>query len=217
MRSKAWWWMVSAVGLVVLAAGIAALAQGPTPTHFSGSISDYTPMTISGKVVGPWVMNGTWFVDVKGRSGLADFSAAMSMELSDYAVVNGVVKDVDSSDPQVRIAHTHHITMKDATLSYATGLCPSYAPPGPATTNPGFVVTGMANITGNGGPAPFSQGDTVLSQLQVCVNGGTDVPFSNVTLVFGAPASGHFGSQPIHGVVRKAKSSDSDDGHHEHR
>jgi hypothetical protein len=79
------------------------------------------------------------------------------------------------------------------------------------------VVTGMAKITGNGGPAPFSQGDTVLSQLQVCVNGGTDVAFSNVTLVFGAPASGHFGSQPIHGVVRKAKSSDSDDGRHEHR
>jgi len=53
----------------------------------------------------------------------------------------------------------------------------------------------------------------VLSMLQVCVNGGSDVPFSNVTLVFGAPASGHFGAQAIHGVVRKSKSSDFDDEH----
>jgi hypothetical protein len=49
--------------------------------------------------------------------------------------------------------------------------------------------------------------------LQVCVNGGSDVPFSNVTLVFGAPASGHFGAQAIHGVVRKSKLSDFDDEH----
>jgi hypothetical protein len=34
-----------------------------------------------------------------------------------------------------------------------------------------------------------------------------------VTLVFGAPASGHFGAQAIHGVVRKSKSSDFDDEH----
>ena len=65
--------------------------RDPTPTHFSGLINDYTPMTINGKLVGPWVMNGTWSLDLKGRSGLADFSAAMNMELSDYAVVNGVV------------------------------------------------------------------------------------------------------------------------------
>ena len=75
------------------------------------------------------------------------------------------------------------------------------------------MVTGRANITGNGGPAPFSKGDTVLSMLQVCVNGGSDVPFSNVTLVFGSPASGHFGSQAIHGVVRESKSPDFDDEH----
>ncbi|MGC1635238.1 MAG: hypothetical protein WA744_07280, partial [Candidatus Acidiferrales bacterium] len=53
--------------------------------------------------------------------------------------------------------------------------------------------------------------DTVLSMLQVCVNGGTDVPFSNVTLVFGAPASGHFGMQAIHGVVREPRTPDRDD------
>src|SRR5580692_4258863 len=105
MKSKALWWMASAVGVVVLAVGISALAQSPMPTHFSGLINDYTPQTINQKLVGPWVMNGTWTLDLKGRSGLADFSAAMNMELSDYAVVNGVVKNVDDPDPQVRIAH----------------------------------------------------------------------------------------------------------------
>jgi len=213
MKSKALLWMVSAVTVVVLAVAILARGQSPTPTHLSGWINDYTPETINGKLVGPWVMNGTWSLDLKGRSGLADFSAAMTMELSDYAVVNGVVKNIDDPNPEVRIAHTHHITMKDSTVSYATGLCPSYFPPGPAITNDGFVVTGLASITGNGGPAPFSKGDTVLSTLQVCVNGGSDVPFSNVTLVFGAPASGHFGSQAIHGVVRKSKLSESDEEH----
>jgi hypothetical protein len=75
------------------------------------------------------------------------------------------------------------------------------------------MVTGSAYITGNGGPAPFSKNDTVLSTLQVCVNGGTDVPYSNVSLVFGAPASGHFGMSAIHGVVRKAQLFDFDDEH----
>jgi hypothetical protein len=211
MKNKATWWMASVVAVVVLAVGIRALAQAPTPTHFSGSISDYTPATIQGKLVGPWVMNGTWTLDLKGNSGLADFSAAMTMESSDYAVVNGVVKNPDSPDPQVRIAHTHHITMKDAAVSTATGTCPSYAPPGPATTNPGFMISGPAKITGNGSPAPFSKNDTVLSMLQVCVNGGSDVPYSNVTLVFSTPASGHFGTQAIHGVVRESRSSESDE------
>jgi hypothetical protein len=47
--------------------------------------------------------------------------------------------------------------------------------------------------------------------LQVCVNGGTDVPFSNVSLVFGAPASGHFGMSAIHGVVREPKRFEQDE------
>jgi hypothetical protein len=208
MNSKALRWMVSAVAVVMLSVVIGALAQAPAPTHFSGLINDYSPETIMGKVVGPWEMHGTWSLDLKGRSGLADFSAAMTMELSDYAVVNGVVTNVDN--PEARSAHTHHITMKDATVSYATGMCPVSTP---ATTNPGFMVTGLASIAANGGPAPFSKGDTVLSTLQVCVSGGSDVPFSNVTMAFGAPASGHFGSQAIHGVVRKPKLSDLEDEH----
>jgi hypothetical protein len=208
MKSRALWWMASAVAVAVLAVSVGALAQGPTPRHFRGLINDYTPGTVAGKLVGPYVMHGTWSLDLKGRSGLADFSAAMNMELAEYTVVNGVVTQFD--DPETRIPHTHHITMRDATVSDATGNCPTYPVP-TATTNPGFMVMGPAYITGNGGPAPFSKDDTVLSTLQVCVNGGTDVPFSNVTLVFGLPASGHFGSQAIHGVVRRSQFFDFND------
>jgi hypothetical protein len=32
--------------------------------------------------------------------------------------------------------------------------------------------------------------------------GGSGVSFSNVTLVYKGLATGHFGAQPIHGVVR---------------
>jgi hypothetical protein len=62
----------------------------------------------------------------------------------------------------------------------------------------------MASITGNGGYPPFAP-EGQLSSLTVCVTGGTQVEFSNITLVFGAPASGHFGSQPINGAVRARK------------
>jgi hypothetical protein len=219
MNSKELRWMVSVVAVVILAVGICARAQAPTPTHFSGLINDYSPETILGKVVGPWEMHGKWSLDLKGRSGLADFSAEMTMELSDHAMEVAIANAIAAGtappsfdDPETRTPHTHHITMKDAKVSVpATGVCPPYATPN--TTTPGIMVSGPAYITGNGGPAPFSKNDTVLSMLQVCVNGGTDVPFSNVSLVFGAPASGHFGMSAIHGVVRKAQLFDFDDEH----
>lgn len=206
MNSKALRWAIRVVAILALAVGSGAQAQAPTPVHLSGLINDYSPATISGKLVGPWVMHGTWSLALKGDSGLADFSAAMTMELSDQAISEGLV-NVD--DPSTRIPHTHHITLTDAMVSGDTSTCPVYSAPAP--TNPGFMVSGPAKITGNGSPAPFSKGETVLSSLQVCVNGGSEVPFSNVTLVFGAPASGHFGMQAIHGVVRKTKSPDRDD------
>jgi hypothetical protein len=219
MNSKELRWMVSVVAVVILAVGICARAQAPTPTHFSGLINDYSPETILGKVVGPWEMHGKWSLDLKGRSGLADFSAEMTMELSDHAMEVAIANAIAAGtvppsfdDPETRTSHTHHITMKDAKVSVpATGVCPAYATPN--TTTPGIMVSGPAYITGNGGPAPFSKNDTVLSMLQVCVNGGTDVPYSNVSMVFGAPASGHFGMSAIHGVVRKAQLFDFDDEH----
>jgi hypothetical protein len=217
MKSKFLLWMVSVASVVVLAMGFGAKAQGPTPTHFSGLINDYSPETIMGATVGPWEMHGKWSLDVKGRSGLADFSAEMTMELSDHAMEVAIANANASTpppanppsfdNPETRNPHTHHITMKNAKVSVpAAGVCPAYGKPN--TTTAGIMVTGPAYITGNGGPAPFSMNDTVLSSLQVCVNGGTDVPYSNVSLVFGFPAYNHFGMQAIHGVVREARFSD---------
>jgi hypothetical protein len=61
-------------------------------------------------------------------------------------------------------------------------------------------------LTGNGSNAPFET-STPSSSLQVCISGGDEIPYSvtnsNITLVFSGPAATHFGSQAIHGVVRK--------------
>ena len=74
--------------------------------------------------------------------------------------------------------------------------------PLPTITFSALVVTGTATTTGNGGPAPFEAKGP--STLQVCIMGGSQVVYSNVTLVYTGPATGHFGTQPIHGVVRAA-------------
>ncbi|MGH9522428.1 MAG: hypothetical protein ACRD3E_07845 [Terriglobales bacterium] len=196
MKSKVCWWVMAAA-IVALSAG--AVAQNPQPDKFSGTISDYT----TGAQV--WEMRGTWSVKVNGNSGNADFAAELNMEHSDLGLINGATG---------RVPHTHHITMTDAQVisdaSYVASNCPSahYAPP----TTTGFAVVGMASVTGNGAFAPFAKTGQ-LSQLTVCVTGASQVGFSNVTLVFPAtypdgttpnPASTHFGTQPINGVVVRA-------------
>jgi hypothetical protein len=77
--------------------------------------------------------------------------------------------------------------------------CPTVIP----ATKDGFQVNGTVSlVTGNGSNAPFEPAPPT-STLQVCVTGGTHVPYSNVSFVFAGPAITHFGSRPIHGVVRK--------------
>ncbi|HUL17504.1 MAG TPA: hypothetical protein VLV88_16015 [Terriglobales bacterium] len=205
--SNKWLWSAARIlAVLVLAAGAVALAQAPLPEHFSGIISDYTPLIPTASPTGPWEMRGHWSLSLKGRSGKADFSAYMTMGLSDYWVLT---TNSDATNPNIRSAHTHHIVMTDATVSFDTSTCPAYSP----ANTPRFVVTGPAEIvTGNGNPAPFQKNGT--SSLQVCISGGSDVEYSNVTLVFTGPATGHFGPQPIHGAVRfPHKDNDLDDGH----
>lgn len=203
MKSKVFRWAPYIV-ILVLAVTMGTSAQAPTPVHFSGLINDYTPATISGKLVGPWELHGTWWLDLQGTSGLANFSAALNMELSDYAVVEGIA-NVDTVG--ARKAHTHHITMNDAVVTENPIDCPA-SPSGTPSYTPQFELSGMADVAGNGG-SPLGAG--AVFPLQVCVYGGTDVQFSNITLVFTIPAGGssaaanHFGSQPIRGVVRKTK------------
>jgi len=65
-----------ALSIIALAVSTAALAQGNSPVHFKGLINDYTASTVKG---GPWEMNGTWTLDLRGASGSSDFSADMTM------------------------------------------------------------------------------------------------------------------------------------------
>jgi hypothetical protein len=172
--------------ILVLAVGTAALAQAPRHLHFTGVINDYTPAVGS---TGPWEVRGPWTMTLDERSGKADFSAAVTMELSDSSLTSTNIA------ASARMQHTHHLTVEGGTVAPITG---------------GFEVTGPVTITKDGGPAPAAiQG----SSLVIDVTGGTLVEFSNITLTFEDGAIGHFGSDPIHGVVRKVKDFLWDDSH----
>jgi len=178
-------------GTAIALAGVAAQAQDLRTVHFSGVINDYSPSTVAG---GPYEIRGGWSVDVQ-RTGTANFSADLTMETSDYGITSAAA--VDPTNPATRSPHTHHISVNNATVSYDTSVCPANNPP---TTGTGLVVTGSATTTGNGSAASFeSKG---ASTIQLCIMGGSEVDFSNMTLLYSGPATGHFGPQPIHGVVR---------------
>lgn len=192
------------VSVLVLTLGTIALGQDRGPVQFRGIINDFTPAhNAAGKATGPWELHGVWRLDLHGDSGTAEFSAALTMENSDYWLFINSNPPADPDSPATRTPHTHHIKMRDAQVSWDPSVvassCPtaSYTPP----TTTGFVITGSARVTGNGGNPPFAP-EGQLSPLTVCVTGGTHVEFSNITLVFGAPASGHFGTQAINGAVR---------------
>jgi hypothetical protein len=195
MKTKTFWWAVRGAAVLVLAVAIGALAEPRTPRHLGGVINDYTP--ISGGMTA-WEVRGPWNLNLKGELGRVDFSAALTAELS---VLGQSPANVSAAS---LTQHTHHITMKDAAVSIErveTTDCPKFNPP---TSGSVLMVTGDASVTANGNVVtPFDpSGGT--SQLTVCTSGGPNVPYANVTLQFGKPASMHFGSQAIHSVVRHA-------------
>jgi hypothetical protein len=196
MKNRRIWWAVRIIAVVVVAAGMGAQAQSPSEERFrlerfSGLINDYSPSSVKG---GPWEMHGTWSLELHHQWGTADFSAALTM--SDYGTPVDPTKAGQNS-------HTHHIKLTNATVTWDMTGCPTFSP----ATTMGFQVNGTVSlITGNGSNAPFET-DPPSSTLQVCVTGGDEVRNSNITLVFGGPAVTHFGSQAIHGVVRKGDRS----------
>jgi hypothetical protein len=197
MRSKI---LVSAVrvfSLLSLVASSFALAGDRKTAHFSGLINDYSPQSTSVKG-SPWEMHGQWSMDIDPEWETADFSADMTM--SGYGTTTAGA--VDPTKPLVN-PHTHHIRLTNIKITWNMTGCPTYQPP--ATTT-GFQLKGTVTLlTGNGSIAPFET-NPPSSTLQVCVTGGSPVPYSlensNITLVFGGPATTHFGPQAIHGVVR---------------
>ncbi|HUO78720.1 MAG TPA: hypothetical protein VMU00_01135 [Steroidobacteraceae bacterium] len=196
----------AALGLGV--AGISgALAAGPPllPAHLSGAFNDYTPVapTVAG---GPYEMHGKWSLQLREERGTASFAADMTMQTADFA------NSDPNHDPTKLSPHTHHISVTDGVIHndatdpirWSTS-CPSFKPP----VAGGFVVTGTAYVTGNGGSPPFGN----PSPVTICILGGAENPsstavqtivrFANFTLTFatGSRASSHFGTQAINGVV----------------
>ena len=87
---------------------------------------------------------------------------------------------VRSENPS-RQSHTHHVAMTDGQVTPIAG---------------GYRISGTAAITSNGALAGFTG-----SPLEIEITGGSALNFSNVKVTFGGSAVGHFGDQPIDGVV----------------
>jgi hypothetical protein len=173
-------------------------ARGQAPQHFAGFVNDFTPSNVSG---GPYVMNGKWSLDIHhapGHAEAADFSLFMNMETSDQGINEGIV---DPTNTTTRNAHTHNITMTNVSVTYNSPACPANPSSVPAATGGNIMIMGNVDVTANGSPASFEAKGT--STLMVCLTGGSQVPLSNLTMTFVGPATGHFGSQQIRGVVRK--------------
>jgi PKD domain len=173
MKSRTCW----VVSMLAIATG--ALAQTTTPTQLNGVINDYSPSTTV-TPMGPWEMRGPWTLTLNPNATQGDFSATLTMELSDYTRNSSNI-DVTSGTGS-RMQHTHHIAIKAGTVT-------------PIPTG-GFELSGPVTITKDGSPAPL-----MPSTLSVDITGGTSVQFSNIALQFGGGAIVHFGSQLIHGVV----------------
>jgi hypothetical protein len=198
MKSKTMNSGVRVLSLLLLIAGRCALAEDQKPVHFSGLINDYSPLsaTIKGS---PWEMHGQWSMEIYSKWNTADFSADLTMSGFGSTATGAV----DPTQPLVN-PHTHHIKLTHVSIDWDTSTCPAYLPP---VTVTGFQLNGTVSLlTGNGSIAPFET-DPPSSTLQVCVTGGSGAPFSvlnsNITMVFGGPATTHFGPQALHGVVRK--------------
>src|SRR5215469_9233485 len=109
MNSKVFWRAVRILFGLIVAAGVSTSAQDRPRVHFGGVVNDY-PVS-SNPTAGPWELRGPWSLDLGPNSGTANFSAALTMEFSDIAASASGGAGTDA-----RKQHTHHITMKGATL-----------------------------------------------------------------------------------------------------
>jgi hypothetical protein len=166
--------------LVVLAVSMPLLAANPKQKIFKGLMNAYSPQTTTG----PYEIRGPWSLTWDCERGKADFYAAVNMELSDGWVMT---KNNMNFDPNMRGAHTHHITVVGGDVMPIAN---------------GFRVTGIAKFTLSGGPAPMT---IEPSSVVIEVTGGTEVQYSNVSVTFLSPGSIHFGGEPLPGVVYTVK------------
>lgn len=152
-KSKTLQWALCVAAVLALTVGIRALAQNETLAHFNGVINDYSP--IAGGTTA-WEVRGPWNLILNEETGTANFSAALTMELSVLGQSPATVQAVALNQ------HTHHIKMTGAIVTYNPTDCPL-----PASVTPiaRIEVKGMATVTANGGPFPPSSPISVPSQL----------------------------------------------------
>jgi hypothetical protein len=100
---------------------------------------------------------------------------------ADFSVSISMVR----SDNATRQAHTHHVGFNNGAVTPIAG---------------GYRITGGATMTSNGSQAGFSG-----SEITIEVVGGNSVPFSNVRLTFAGASAVHFGTEPLDGVVARAR------------
>ena len=115
---------------------------------------------------------GPW--EISGEFLLALNAATRKVELT--AALNMV-----RANTEPRSSHTHHVRMVDGE---------------PTAIANGVRIVGTAAITNSGSLAGFT-GSPVVIEL----TGGSALVFSNFKIAFGVPAAGHFGPDPIDGVV----------------
>jgi hypothetical protein len=152
--------------------------------QYNGVLNDH-----SIAMAGSWEVHGVWTLNVKGNSGKADFSAAVTMERADLWFVTTPNPPADPNSLAARNAHTHHISLTDGLVT--------------ALVN-GFRVSGPATLTGNGATPPFGTNST----MQVDITGGDLVAQSNIAVTFFGDAVKHFGALPYAGVVSGIKKID---------
>ncbi len=176
MKSKTLEWTARSIALLFVLAACTGASGQTQNMIFNGYIDAYTPQT----TFGPYEVHGPWTVTGQADPAKADFSAEVNMEFSDGWVLT---KNNSNFDPTLRSAHTHHITLVNATVAQIPN---------------GFRLSGTANFDYNGAPAPTIS----PSPVQIDITGGSVVQFSNITLTFQAPGSTHFGPAPLPGVVQ---------------
>jgi hypothetical protein len=179
------------VSLFVLLA--ARGGQAMSARHVFGSLDDDQRLQYNGVLndhsiatAGSWEVHGVWTLSVKGNSGKADFSAAITMERADLWFVTTPNPPADPNSLAARNAHTHHISLNDGLVAPILN---------------GFRVSGPVTLTGNGATPPFGTSSTI----QVDITGGNLVAQSNINVTFFGDAVKHFGAQPYAGVVSGIK------------
>lgn len=176
-------WMAG-IGVLVLAATLAAVAQDSDGVQFRGTIADYTLANTPASVGGPWRVSGEWRLHVNWRSLKAGFSAQLTMVRSD----EGAMEHGGLDSAAARNAHTHHIRLINGTVM--------------ALSNGSFEVSGTATLSANGKTPPNPPFSSASVPITIKITGGDLVPFSNMQLSLGGDAVGHFGDKPLLGVVK---------------